>query len=153
MGLIIGNRALQGGPMSPYAQSPNDAMYAGVDQYLPIVFLDRARVPVQPLTINVEMDDWTNSVVMDGGPQALSSSGSNSGNYLYPAFGSGGAGNPWVLQIAGSVLQMTYPYEGSQICKLKFVWTARDSVLSNPFTEVNEYIFELVASPTVSGNL
>jgi hypothetical protein len=152
VGLIIGNRALQGGPMAPYSQSPNDTSYQGVDQYLPIVFLDRTRTPVVPSSIQVELDDITNAQVM-AGPSTLVSTGANTGSFIYPAFTSGGAGAPWVLQISGAAMTMTYPYEGSQICQLKFVWTGNDSVTGNPFTEVANYIFELVGSPTVSGTL
>jgi hypothetical protein len=149
MGLIIGNRGLQGSPNLPYLQ---DTTYAGEDTYLQYVFLDRTMTPVMPLTIRVELDDLTNSQNMDGGPNTLNSAGASSNFYIYPAFSSG-ANPPWELQLTANVMQMTYPYEGSQICKLKVVWTAVDSVLGNPFTGVFENIIELVSTPTVSGSL
>lgn len=148
MGLIIGNRGLQGGPMLPY---PNVSQYAGNDAFIPLTFLDRQRVPVIPTTVKVELDDLTNSVSMDNGPNTLLSAGA-SGQYIYPAFTSGSP-TPWLLQATAAIMQMTYPYEGSQICKLKVVWTGVDSVTANTFTDVIEWIIELVASPTVSGSL
>lgn len=149
MGLIIGNRTLQGSPMLPYA---SDQVYAGRDSFLPFTFLDRSKVPVVPTSITVELDDITNSINMDGGPNTLQSAGA-SGKYIYPAFSAGGQGNPWMLQLTAAIMQMTYPYQGSQICTLKVVWTSLDSVLGNPFTDVGVYVFELVAAPTASGSL
>jgi hypothetical protein len=148
MGLIIGNRGLQGGPNLPYLQ---DTSYAGEDTYLQYVFLDRVMQPVLPLTIMVELDDLTNCQNMDGGPNTLLAAGASTNFYIYPAFSSG-ANPPWELQLTAALMQMTYPYQGSQICKLKLLWTGLDSVYSNPFTGVFENIIELVASPTVSGS-
>lgn len=149
MGLIIGNRGLQGSPNLPYIQ---DTTYAGEDTYLQYTFLDRTNTPVVPITISVELDDLTNSINMDNGPVPLNAAGASTTNYIYPAF-SAGANGPWVLQATAAVMQMTYPYQGSQICKLKLLWTALDSVYSNPFTGIFENIIELVSSPTVSGGL
>jgi hypothetical protein len=149
VGLIIGNRGLQGSPNLPYYQ---DQTYAGEDTYLALTFLDRTNTPVTPLTIRVELDDLTNSQNMDGGPTTLVSTGASTTNYIYPAFSSG-ANNPWQLQLTAALMQMTYPYQGSQICKLKVLWTSTDSVLGNPFTGIFENIIELVSSPTVSGSL
>lgn len=147
MGLIIGNRGLQGSPNLPYLQ---DQTLAGEDTYLGYVFLDRSNVPVTPVTIKIELDDLTNSLNMDGGPNTLNAAGATTTNYIYPAFSSGVNG-AWQLQLTAALMQMTYPGQGSQICKLKLVWTGVDSVLSNPFTGVFENILELVSSPTVSG--
>jgi hypothetical protein len=149
MGLIIGNRALQGSPNLPYLQ---DVVLAGTDTYFGFVFLDRANVPVVPTSIKVELDDLTNSIAMDNGPITLTAAGATTTNYIYPAFTSG-INNPWELQLTAALVQMTYPGQGSQICKLKLVFTAVDSVLSNPFTGAFENVIELVASPTVSGTL
>lgn len=148
MGLIIGNRGLQGGPMLPY---PNVSQYAGNDAFIPLAFLDRQRVPVIPTSIKVELDDLTNAIDMDGGPNTLVSTGGVTTNYTYPAFASGSP-TPWLLQANAAVMQMTYPYQGSQICKLKVVWTGVDSVTANTFTDVIEWVIELVSSPTVSGS-
>jgi hypothetical protein len=105
-----------------------------------------------PIAIKVELDDLTNSINMDGGPITLVPAGASTTNYIYPAFSSG-ANPQWQLQLTAALMQMTYPYEGSQICKLKLLWTGLDSVLGNPFTGIFENIIELVASPTVSGSL
>ena len=149
MGLIIGNRGLQGSPNLPYLQ---DTVLAGSDTYLGYVFLDRTNTPCVPLTIKVELDDLTNSINMDGGPNTLVAAGASGVNYIYPAFTNGGT-TPWELQLTAALMQMTYPYQGSQICKLTLVWTAVDSVFGNPFTGRFENIIELVATPTVSGTL
>ena len=149
MGLIIGNRGLQGSPNLPYLQ---DTQLANADAYVGYVFLDRVNQPVVPTSIKIELDDLTNNVQMDGGPVTLNPAGASTVNYIYPAFSSGG--NPqWQLQLTAAVMQMTYPYQGSQICKLTLVWTGVDSVLGNPFTGRFENIIELVATPTVSGTL
>ncbi|MGH6878563.1 MAG: hypothetical protein ACREHV_14470 [Rhizomicrobium sp.] len=149
MGLIIGNRGLQGSPNLPYLQ---DTTLAGEDTYVNYTFLDRVNVPVVPSTISVELDDLTNSLNMDGGPNPLNPAGATSTNYIYQPF-SAGANGPWVLQATAAVMQMTYPYQGSQICKLKLIWTAVDSVYGNPFTGIFENVIELVSSPTVSGGI
>lgn len=150
MGLIIGNKSLQGSSNLPYLA---DSQLAGMDGYVGYTFLDRANVPVVPTSIKVELDDLSNGLNMDGGPNTLSVGGASGNFYIYPAFTSGGSGNPWVLQLTANLMQMSYPYQGSQICKLKLVFTAVDSVLGNPFTDVIENVIELVSSPTASGAL
>ena len=149
MGLIIGNRGLQGSPNLPYLQ---DTVLAGSDTYLGYVFLDRSNTPVVPTSIKIELDDLTNSIAMDNGPNTLNSAGATTNFYIYPAFSSGG-NPPWQLQLTAALMQMTYPYQGSQICKLTLVWTGVDSVLGNAFIGRFENIIELVATPTVSGSL
>lgn len=149
MGLIIGNRALQGSPNLPYLQ---DQVLSGADTYVSYVFLDRAGVPVTPVSIRIELDDLTNSLNMDGGPNTLNPAGASTVNYIYPAFTSGGV-TPWELQLTANLVQMSYPYQGSQICKLKLVWTGVDSVLGNPFSSTFENIISIVSTPTVSGAL
>jgi len=149
MSLIIGNRGLQGSPNLPYLQ---DTVLAGSDTYVGLVFLDRVNQPVTPTSIKVELDDLTNNINMDSGPVTLNPLGASGNFYIYPAFTSG-ANPQWELQLTANVMQMTYPYQGSQICKLTVVWTALDSVFGNPFTGRFENIIELVATPTVSGTL
>src|SRR5271155_1020786 len=114
------------------------------------VFLDRTNTPVVPLTIMVELDDLSNSINMDGGPNTFAAAGASTTNYIYPAFASG-SNPPWELQLTAALMQMSYPYQGSQICKFKLLWTAVDSVYGNPFTGIFENIIELVSTPTVSG--
>lgn len=135
--------------MNPY---PSNSSYAGNDSFFPIAFLDRNRVPIVPTSIKVEMDDLTNNVAMDNGPTTLSPVGANTAFYIYPAFTSGSP-TPWLLQATAALMQMTFPYQGSQICKLKIVFTGVDSVTGNTFTDVMEDVVELVSSPTVSGSL
>jgi hypothetical protein len=150
VGLIIGNRGLQGGPNLPYLR---DQTLAGEDTYIGYTFLDRVNAAVVPTSIKVELDDLTNSINMDNGPVTLNPLGASTTFYIYPAFSSGGTGVQWQLQLTAALMQMTYPYQGSQICKLKLVWTGVDSVLGNPFTKAYENIIELVSTPTVSGAL
>jgi hypothetical protein len=114
------------------------------------VFLDRSNVPVVPTAITIELDDLTNAQNMDGGPNILNAAGASTVNYIYPAFASGSP-TAWLLQLTAQVMQMVYPYQGSQICKLKLLWKGADSVTGNPFTGIFENIIELVSSPTVSG--
>jgi hypothetical protein len=150
MGLIIGNRALQGSPNLPYLQ---DQSLANEDTYMQFVFLDRTNTPVVPITIMVELDDLSNSINMDQGPNTFNALGSAAGvnpYYIYPAFASG-ANPPWELQLTALLMQMSYPYQGSQICKFKMLWTGLDSVYGNPFSGIFENIIELVSTPTVSG--
>ncbi|HWX29598.1 MAG TPA: hypothetical protein VNZ53_19400 [Steroidobacteraceae bacterium] len=149
MGLIIGNRALQGSSNLPYLQQQT---FDGEETWVPLTFLDRNRVPVVPTSIRVELDDLTNSVQMDNGPLTLNPLGASTTSYTYPAFSSGSP-TPWLLQLSATLMQMTYPYQGSQICKLKLVWKAVDSVTAIAFGQTYETIFELVSTPTVSGSL
>ena len=134
--------------MLPYAHVK---ALAGSDVFVDLAFMDHTLTPVVPTQIQVELDDLTNAVSMDNGPNTLNPAGSSSGSYQYAAFASGSP-TPWVLQIAASVLQKTFPYEGSQICKLKLVFQATDSVTGRTFTAPCELVIELVASPTVSGS-
>lgn len=134
--------------MRPY---PNVQSYAGADIFIDLAFMDHTLTPVVPVSIMVELDDLTNSIAMDGGPITLSPGGSTSGNYIYPAFASGSP-TPWTIQLAGGLMQMTYPYQGSQICKWKVLFTALDSVLGTNFSAPNEIVIELISSPTVSGS-
>src|SRR5882762_3949802 len=108
MGLIIGNRSLQGGPMLPYLQ---DTSYSGADTYVGYVFLDRVNAPVTPIAIKIELDDLTNSIVMDNGPNTLTPAGASTVSYIYPAFSSG-ANNLCDVTLTAALMQMTYPYEG-----------------------------------------
>jgi hypothetical protein len=147
VGLIIGNRSLQGSPMQPYLR---DESLQGEDMYLQYVFLDRNNFPVVPTSIKVELDDLTNAIAMDAGPVTLLAAGATTTNYVYPAFSSG-ANPPWLLQLTAALMQMTYPGQGSQICVMKLVFTANDATTGNPFTGAFVNVIELVAVPTVSG--
>lgn len=139
----IGNRYLQGQPILPYV---NVKANQGADIFLDVQFVDHTQTPVVPTSILLEIDDITNAQAMLG-PLTLSPSGSASGSLIYAAFASA-----WTLQVAGSVMQMTFPYEGSQICQLKFQFTAIDSVTGAPFTGPAVAIVELCAIATVSGS-
>jgi hypothetical protein len=145
---VIGNRYLQGSPILPYA---NVKAYPGTDLFLDLQFVDHTNTPVIPTSINIEIDDITNSVVLPGcGPVALNPAGATGtvgSPFTYPAF----AGTMY-LQVLGSAWQMTFPYIGSQLCQVGMQFTAIDSVTGQPFTSTAVIaIIELCALATVSG--
>lgn len=139
----IGNRYLQGQPILPYT---NVKTYQGADIFLDVEFVDHTNTPVVPTSIQLEIDDLTNAQAMLG-PITLTPAGSTSGSAIYPAFAAS-----WNIQISASIMQMTFPYEGSQICQLKFAFTAIDSITGQPFTGPAVAIVELCSLATVSGS-
>ena len=139
----IGNRYLQGQPVLPY---PNVKVYANSDVFIDMSFVDHTLTPVVPTSINLELDDLTNSI-SNLGPVALNPLGSSSAPLFYPAFAAS-----MTLQIAGSVIIMNFPYVGSQISQLGITFTAVDSVTGQPFTAVqNLAVLEICSIATVSG--
>ena len=143
MGNIVGNRSLQGSPTFPYADYQ---ALSGSDVFLDLAFMDHTMAPVTPTSIKVEIDDITNAVSMLG-PVTLAAGGSLVPPIYYPAFTS-----PMYLQISGSTMQMTYPYQGSQLVQVKVLFTATDTVSGQAFTGVSTTVIELGAAPTVSGS-
>ena|ERR1700676_4991077 len=143
---VIGNRYLQGSVTLPYA---NVKAYPGTDIFMDFSFVDHTNTPVSPITIAIEIDDITNSVVMVG-PTTLNPSGTvgNSGAPLsYPAFAP-----TMYLQVSASAWNMTFPYIGSQLCQVGMQFTAIDSVSGLPFTGTGVIaIIELCALASVSG--
>lgn len=128
---IIGNRGLQGQPILPYADYK---AYAGSDGFFDLQFVDHTQTPVIPTSFTYQLDDLTNSQNMI--PATT------------PAVPSTSA---YTLQIAGSLLVMTYPYQGSQICQLSCTFTALDSVTSASFTGKGVIIVELCSIQTPNG--
>lgn len=58
----------------------------------------------------------------------------------------------YTLQIPGSTMQMSYPYQGSQLCQLSVAATITDTVTGNTSTRiVGLAILELVAIQTPNG--
>jgi hypothetical protein len=140
---IVGNRYLQGQPILPYASVKS---YTDTDVFIDLVFVDHTQTQVTPVSIQMEIDDLTNSVTLIG-PTTLTPTGSAVSPLFYLAFAPA-----MTLQIAGVALQMTYPYEGSQICQVKMTFTAIDSVTGNTFTSTAPIaMIELCAVSTVSG--
>ena len=145
---VIGNRYLQGSPILPYA---NVKAYPNTDIFMDLQFVDHTNTPVVPITINIEIDDITNSVVLPNcGPIALNASGavgSAGSPFTYPAFAA-----TMYLQVLASAWQMTFPYVGSQLCQVGMQFTAVDSVTGQQFTGTGVIaIIELCALATVSG--
>ncbi len=141
---VIGNRYLNGEPILPYARVMS---YDSTDVFLDLTFLDRSGVPCVPTAITLELDDITNSVTM-AGPTPLNANGSAIAPFIYPGFASA-----MTIQIPGSVMQMTYPSVGSQICQLAIQWQGVDSVTGTAFTSTLIIsIVELCSVATVSGS-
>lgn len=140
---IIGNRYLAGQPVLPY---PNVKSYQGADIFLDVEFVDHTNTPVVPTSIKLEIDDLTNAQQMLG-PTTLVIGGSTIAPLFYPAFAAA-----WNIQVSGPlVMQMMQPYQGSQICQLKFQFTAIDTVTGQTFTAPQIAIVELCSAATVSG--
>jgi hypothetical protein len=140
---IIGNRGLQGQPILPYAQIKS---YAGADVFLDLAFVDHTQTPVIPLSIIVEIDDLTNDITMLS-PVTLTPTGSTLQPLFYGAF----AAN-MTLQVAGTTMVMTYPYEGSQLAQFVITFTALDTVTGQLFTApAVSCVIELCAIQTPSG--
>jgi hypothetical protein len=132
----IGNLALQGQPNLPY---PDVRQYAGSDSFIDMTFLDHTQTAVVPTSISWQLDDLTNAQNMI--PLTSVPSGS------LPTQ----AGQVYTLQIPGSEMQMTYPWQGSQICQLSITATALDSVTNASFSVTKVGIIELVAIATPTG--
>lgn len=144
---VIGNRYLQGEPTLPYQ---NVKTYPNTDVFMDLAFVDHTQTPVVPTSISIEIDDITNSVVMNG-PSALNAAGAVATGiaqpYTYLAFASS-----MYLQIGAAMWQPTYPYTGSQKCQVAVLFTAVDTVTGQPFTTTAAVaIIELCGLATVSG--
>jgi hypothetical protein len=141
VGNTIGNRGLQGGPMLPYA---NVKSYAGADIFMDMEFVDHTMTPVVPVTLTLEIDDLTNSQIVLGRQNLVVSA---TPPIVVPTYAAA-----MTIQFAGSLLPMTFPYEGSQLNQFNFQFTAIDSVTGQLFTGQSIVIVELVSIQTVSGN-
>lgn len=98
-----------------------------------LVFVDHTQAPVIPTSFVWQMDDLTNDQAM------------------IPSTSSVPTSSTITLQIPGAQMQMTFPYEGSQLCQLSASFTAIDTVTGNPFTAKNVAIIELCAIQTPNG--
>jgi hypothetical protein len=127
----IPNRGLQGQPILPY---PSFQSYAGADAFLDLIFVDHTMTPVVPSSFMYQLDDLTNDINMIL-PTTVTTG--------FPA-----AGTVYVLQLLATKMQMTFPYQGSQLCQLSGQFVATDSVTGNPFTATFVYIIELCAIQT-----
>jgi hypothetical protein len=130
--MVISNRALQGQPVLPYAQH---YILAGSDVFIDLAFLDHTLTGVVPTSLSYQIDDLTNSVNM----LPLTNVSPLPTTDLY------------TLQIPGSIMVMTYPYEGSQVCQISYTMTAIDSVTGNTFTSKKVDVVELCAISTPTG--
>jgi hypothetical protein len=129
--MTINNRGLAGQPIRPYQDFRS---YAGADVFVTFTFLDQTGTPVTPSSINYQLDDITNDVNM------------------LPATIVTPTANPFILQIPGASLNMTYPYQGSQLCQLAVQATLLNTVTGTPSSVVGVAIIELCAIQTPSGS-
>lgn len=143
--VMISNRALQGQPTLPYT---DNIVWAGQDVFPTLTFVDRTQTPVVPTSLMLEIDDLTNAVAMFG-PYTFPAGGG-----VIPAapVGSPAFANTMLIQIPASIMQMSYPYQGSQICQLKWTATALDSVTGTSFTFKKIDVISLCAIATPGGN-
>jgi len=143
---VIGNRYLQGDPILPYA---NVKAYPATDIFMDLAFVDHTNTPVVPISVSIEIDDITNSVVM-AGPTTLNPSGAvgtAAVPFTYPAFASN-----MYIQCLASMWNMTFPYIGSQKCQVGMQFTYTDSVSGQVCTGTGVIaIIELCALASVSG--
>jgi len=141
---IIGNRALQGQPILPY---PAVKSYQDTDVFFDLAFVDHTQTPVTPTAITIGIDDLTNSITMLS-TVTLAAAGSTTPPLVYTAFAP-----TMVLSVQGVLWQMSFPYEGSQLCQVTMAFTAIDSVTGLSFTsKAVVAVVELCAIQTVSGS-
>jgi len=142
--VMISNRQLQGQPTLPYT---DNIIWAGQDVFPTLTFVDRLQVPVVPTSLKFEIDDLTNAVSMFG-PYTFPPAG---GNIPTVPIGSPAFATTMLIQIPPGIMQMTYPFQGSQIVQIKWQATALDSITSQPFTIAKVDIISLCEIATVSG--
>lgn len=143
--VMISNRALQGQPTLPYT---DNVIWAGQDVFPTLSFVDRTNTPVVPTSLKLQIDDLTNALTMFGPYAFLSGGGVIPAQPVgYPAFAA-----QMVIQIPASIMQMSYPYQGSQIMQLIWTATALDSGTGNPFTFQKVDIVSLCSIATPGGN-
>jgi hypothetical protein len=124
----LGNMGLQGQPQLPYTDVRS---YAGSDVFIDLSFLDHTATPVVPTALWYQIDDLTNAQNMVPQTQVTA-----------------GLAAQMTLQIPGSVMQMSYPYQGSQICQISYWFSAIDSVTLASFNATKVDVVELVAIMT-----
>lgn len=120
----INNRGLAGQPVLPYIDNRS---YAGEDVFLDLTFLDHTLTEFTPTYVSYQIDDITNALNMI--PQTVIT-GSVSG----PTY---------TLQIPGAKMQMSYNWQGSQLCQFTFTAQGTDSVTQASFTVKGVTIIEL----------
>lgn len=126
----INNRGLAGQPIRPYFDFRS---YAGADVFVTLTFLDQTDTAVTPTTITYQIDDITNNINM------------------VPAATITPTGNPQILQIPGSTMQMTYEYQGSQLCQIAISAQLFNTITNTTATVVGVAIVELCAVQTPNG--
>lgn len=142
---MISNRALQGQPTLPYT---DNVIWAGQDVFPTLVFVDRTQTPVVPTSLMLEIDDLTNALAMFG-PYTFPPAG---GNIPTVPVGSPAFASSMLIQIPPGIMQMSYPYQGSQIVQLKWTATAVDSVTGQSFQFKKIDVVSLCAIATPGGN-
>lgn len=97
--MTINNRGLSGQPTLPYVDYRS---YAGADVFIDLTFLDYQGNLVIPTSLNYRIDDLTNAVPLVAQTTVTVT------------------GSTQTVQIAGSVLQMTRDWQGSELLQIFF---------------------------------
>ncbi len=114
----INNRGLSGQPILPYVDYRS---YQGADVFIDLTFLDHTGNLVTPTSLVYQIDDMTNAVNVV--PQTTVTV----------------TGSTMTIQIAGSVLQMTHNWQGSEIFQIYFT-----AVLPDGSTIMSISVLELL---------
>lgn len=122
--------ALQGLPNTPYV---DNRTFIGTDQFFQLAFLDHNGVLVVPTALSYIIDDISNAV-----------------NMVPTTVISTGLASTMSVQVAAVKWQMTYPTQGSQLCQVKWTFSALDSVSGLSFSATAVTIVELIAIATTS---
>jgi hypothetical protein len=140
--MTISNRAIQGQPTLPHSKLQ---VWAGNDMFVDLTFLDRFGNLTTPLSLALEIDDMTNAQVMLAVP-VFNPAGGTEPPIWYPAFA-----DQMTIQIPGSIMSMSYPYQGSQIVQFAWQWTYIDPITGQTGTGTRVDAIELCAIATVTG--
>lgn len=114
-------------PELPYVRHTS---YAGQDVFINMTFLDSTQTPVQPTTINYEIDSLESAVQVQGQTP------------LTPT------GTSQILQIPGSVLQLTRTWYGRENMQVWITATYTDGATGNTSTMQQIVLIELVGIAT-----
>lgn len=126
--MAIGNRGLMGQPTLPYIDFH---AYANSDVYLDMTFLDHTGTPAIPTSIIYRVDDITNAQPMI--PNTILTPNGTSEQ---------------TVNIPGASLQMSYQWEGSQLCQVAVQAIVPDSQTGQPSTINAVYVIELCSVQT-----
>lgn len=125
--MTINNRGLSGQPTLPYVDYRS---YAGADVFIDLTFLDHFGVLAVPVSFSYQIDDLTNAIPIVAKTVVTVT------------------GSTQTLQIPGAILQLSYPWQGSEIFQISMT-----AVMPGSPTSVvrGVAILELISIQTPSG--